>query len=186
MAEIAQARTIRKPNDQAHLPAALPSGVSRLIYFRNRQQTRHLHLPVLRPLVRWLMQNALSQPEFELGFFFVGTAEITRLNETFLQHAGATDVITFDYGEPGETTRIAGEIFVCIDEALTQARRFRTTWQSEVIRYLVHGVLHLRGYDDQSGAHRRIMKREENRLLSQLRRRFRFTALSLPSSRGLL
>jgi rRNA maturation RNase YbeY len=61
-----------------------------------------------------------------------------------------------------------GEIFICPDEALIQARRFRTSWQSELARYLIHGVLHLRGFDDRRPADRRRMKREEDRLLSQL------------------
>ena len=42
-----------------------------------------------------------------------------------------------------------GKSFVCLDEAVRQARRFHTTWQSELVRYVVHGVLHLLGYDDQ-------------------------------------
>ena len=41
-----------------------------------------------------------------------------------------------------------GEIFICVDEAVLQARKFRTSWQSEIVRYLVHGVLHLLGHDD--------------------------------------
>ena len=72
---------------------------------------------------------------------------------------------------------LCGEIFICVDDALAQARRFRTTWQSELVRYLVHGVLHLCGYDDQSPPARRKMKREEARLLRQLANRFPLRSL---------
>jgi probable rRNA maturation factor len=72
---------------------------------------------------------------------------------------------------------LCGEIFICVDEAVLQARRFRTSWPSEVVRYLVHGVLHLRGYDDLQPAARRRMKRQENRLLRALAARFSLSQL---------
>ena len=128
--------------------------------------------------------------QFEIGFHFVGAAEMTRLNESFLRHKGSTDVITFDYAEnlsqrrkaakeksgsqplrafaPLREIEIHGEIFICIDEAVAQAKRFRTSWQSELVRYAIHGVLHLLGYDDARAAVRRKMKREENRILREL------------------
>jgi probable rRNA maturation factor len=65
-----------------------------------------------------------------------------------------------------------GEIFISIDDALIYASRFRVPWQSEVARYLVHGVLHLEGFDDTDPAARRVMKRRENRLLKELSARF--------------
>ena len=59
-----------------------------------------------------------------------------------------------------------------MDDAIAQAREFRTSWQSELARYVIHGVLHLRGYDDIRAADRRKMKREENRLLKEIARLF--------------
>ena len=64
------------------------------------------------------------------------------------------------------------DIVVCVDEAAAQARRFRTTWQSELVRYIVHGILHLRGFDDRRPGQRRKMKRAEDRFLRQLAGRF--------------
>jgi probable rRNA maturation factor len=59
-----------------------------------------------------------------------------------------------------------------VDEAILQARRFRTTWQAEVMRYIIHGTLHLLGYDDLRMPARRMMKRQENRLLRRLAKDF--------------
>jgi probable rRNA maturation factor len=90
-------------------------------------------------------------------------------------HEGPTDVITFDYGENGTRNThhaLHGEIFICVDVALTQARKFRTTWQSEVVRYIVHALLHLCGYDDLKPAGQRVMKRCENQLVRKLTTRF--------------
>ena len=101
---------------------------------------------------------------------------MTHINQTYLRHAGSTDVITFDHAETRSTPH--GEIFICHDEAILQARRFRTTWQSEIVRYLIHGVLHLRGFDDHRAADRRKMKREENRLLREISLRFPISKLA--------
>jgi probable rRNA maturation factor len=65
-----------------------------------------------------------------------------------------------------------GELFVCLDDAVKQAAQFRTTWQSELVRYVIHGLLHLCGHDDLKPAARRQMKRAENRLLRETARRF--------------
>ncbi len=71
-----------------------------------------------------------------------------------------------------------GELFVCVDEAMTQAKRFRCTWQAEIVRYIVHGVLHLLGHDDLKPEPRRRMKREENRLVRRLGAKNSFAQLS--------
>ena len=91
---------------------------------------------------------------------------MTRLNQQFLQHEGSTDIITFDHGSTPE--RLFGEMFICVAEAERQAKAFGTTWQAELRRYVIHGILHLRGYDDLEPAKRRVMKREENRLVRKL------------------
>jgi probable rRNA maturation factor len=75
---------------------------------------------------------------------------------------------------------LQGEICICVDESLLQARKFRTSWQSEMVRYLVHGVLHLRGFDDLQSGDRRRMKREENRIHSILAERFALSRFALP------
>ena len=124
-----------------------------------------------------------------MAVHLVSSAEITRLNETFLHHRGPTDVIAFNYSEanptrpnlqnfvaratkfctePTSSSLLHGEIFICPDEAKKQARRFHTTWQSELVRYAIHGLLHLCGYDDRRAGARQKMKREESRILRQI------------------
>ena len=154
------------------------------IVILNRQRTKKINVRFLRQIVAVLFVE-LDLAGAELGICLVGAPEMTRLNETFLRHAGSTDVITFDYSVPKPRTRdprpkIHGEIFVCVDEAVVQARKFGTSWPSELVRYVVHGTLHLTGHDDRRPAVRREMKREENRLLGRLSRRFALAQLSRP------
>ena len=144
------------------------------LVLRNRQRVRRVDMLLLRRIVRSLLADLVGVERYELCVHLVGTPEMVRLNETFLHHAGPTDVITFNHAGP----TMYGEIFVCVDEAIRQARRFGASWQSELVRYLVHGVLHLRGYDDQRPAARRTMKREENRLMRLVAARFRLSRLA--------
>ena len=70
----------------------------------------------------------------------------------------------FDYGEAIHS----GEIFICPAVADENAKRHKETLMAELARYLIHGLLHMSGYDDKFLVARRKMKREENRLLRQL------------------
>lgn len=127
-----------------------------------------MSVKLLNKVARTLLADLLNVGSFELFIYVVGAPEMTRLNEVYLRHAGSTDVLAFDYADGRREGTLFGEIFVCTDEALIQAKRFHTTWQEELVRYVVHGTLHLLGHDDHSAAKRRTMKREENRLLREL------------------
>ena len=145
---------------------------------RNRQRAQPISTQAIRQIIRTLLVDLLALDSFELTVVIVNEREMTRLNETFLRHRGSTDVLAFNYAEKPSAGELCGEVIVCAEEARAQSARFRTTWQSELIRYVVHGVLHLLGYDDRRGAARRKMKLEENRLMIQLSQRFSFSGLT--------
>jgi probable rRNA maturation factor len=145
---------------------------------RNRQRVRAVHAPLLRRIARALIEHRQPAAEYQIGVYLVAASAMTRLNKRFLRHEGSTDVITFHYSTPDQAGPLIGEIFICVDEAVRQARRFRTTWPAEIVRYLIHGLLHLEGYDDLAEPDRRNMKREENRVLRELGRRFPLSALA--------
>jgi len=150
---------------------------TRALTFTDRQHALVLQVRLWRRITQTLLEECLHEPDFDLSICFVTTSEITRLNEMFLQHDGPTDVITFDYSDGSSTGQLSGEIVICVDEAVSQARRFRTAWQSELVRYIIHGLLHLRGYDDRQALARSKMKRAEDRLLGQLANRFNLRKL---------
>ena len=148
------------------------------LVLRNRQRVRGVDLRQLRRIAGATLEGLLNLRVYELGVHLVGAREMAALNETFLGQDGSTDVITFDHSEAAAEPGLRGELFICLDDAVVQARQFGTTWQAEVIRYLVHGVLHLRGYDDRDPACRRRMKREEDRLVKELGRHFDLSRLN--------
>jgi probable rRNA maturation factor len=178
----------------------------RTLHFRNRHPDRKVRLEHLRRITQTLMQETWRDGGFDLAICLVAAPEMTRLNEEFLRHKGSTDVITFDYSEKvGQASRLPylsvprrgvrdtrtaspaslhGEVVVCLDEAVCQARRFRITWQSELVRYVVHGVLHLLGYSDRNRQARRRMKVAEDALVRRLARRFVFSGLGQTTKTG--
>jgi rRNA maturation RNase YbeY len=145
--------------------------------FSNRQRTKPLNPRRLREISEAILASLPQVQDWDLMFYFVGAARMAEINETHLGHPGATDVITFDYNDPEVPGRICGEIFICVEVAMEQARKFRTSWQSEVVRYMAHSILHLCGYDDLKPAERRRMKQVENRLVTKLSRHFKLAAL---------
>jgi probable rRNA maturation factor len=166
----------------------------------NRQRTKKINTRLLRQVTEALL-GELEIKNAELGINLVAAREMTLINETFLKHEGSADVITFDYAIPAAAlvkarrrtssgknraftsaaTDLHGELFVCVDEAIVQAKKFRTSWQSEIARYIVHGILHLLGHDDLKSNLRRRMKREENRLLRRLSNKFSLAQIARPS-----
>lgn len=143
----------------------------------NHRRAPAVDARLLRQLARALLVEFLHVEQFDLTIQLVGAHRMAQLNETILDHQGATDVITLDYSDANPSAAMVGEIFICLDEARAQARIFRATWQTELIRYLVHAILHLQGYDDRNPSARRRMKSAEDRLLRKLARRFRLSKL---------
>jgi len=159
------------------------------LWIRNRQPVRAVNTRLLRQIALALLAEHFRGGQFEICVHLIAAPEMTALNKRFLRHQGSTDVITFDYAEmAGQASRsardrrdarhvLAGEIFICLDDAVAQARQFRTTWQKELTRYVIHGLLHLSGHDDRRPVTRRKMKREENLFLREMSRQFELARL---------
>jgi rRNA maturation RNase YbeY len=160
--------------------AADPGEPSELHLVRNHGRPR-IALANLRLVVCRLLAH-LNLQRYRLGIHLVSARRITRLNEEFLLHAGVTDVIAFDYRSDTPELDLHGEIFVCVSETLKQAKRYRATEPEELVRTIVHGILHLRGYEDGSVAKRRHMRAAENRWLKTLKSELPLQSL-LPEDR---
>lgn len=98
----------------------------------------------------------------ELSVAFVDDTTIARIHDDFMQDPSPTDVITFPADEAMAT---AGEIIVSVDHARSRSEELREPFSRELSLYLVHGWLHLAGYDDRSEADRRNMRQAEQSAL---------------------
>ncbi len=78
-----------------------------------------------------------------LSIVFVGTKRMRAVNKKYLNHDYLTDVLTFDFGKSQQ-----GEIIICPQVACAQAQAHQTSTENEIILYVIHGILHLAGFDD--------------------------------------
>lgn len=99
----------------------------------------------------------------EVSLVYVGSAEIRDLNREYLGRDGETDVIAFPLEDDADS--LLGEVIVCADVAVREARKRRRAPMEEVLLYTVHGLLHLLGYDDRTPALAREMRRKEAEIL---------------------
>jgi probable rRNA maturation factor len=146
------------------------------VEIRNRQRTWRVEVDRLRALTEGLLERELGLSAACLGIHLIGATAMASMNWQWLKHEGSTDILTFDHrSESGEA--LHGELFISVDDAVAQSAQFRTTADAELVRYVVHGVLHLLGHNDLEPEARRSMKREENRLVRRLAAGFDFEGL---------
>ena len=106
-----------------------------------------------------------------LSIAIVDDAIMAGLHERFMGDARATDVLTFDLRDDPRSNEIEGEIVVSAETARREAVRRRLEPDAELLRYVIHGVLHLLAMDDRTAAGRRRMRRAETRTLNGLPKR---------------
>lgn len=106
-------------------------------------------------------------PPGELSLAFLTDPAIARIHGDFLSDPSTTDVITF---EGNKLEKSAGEICISVDTAFNYATRHRGNFSEELTLYVVHGWLHLSGYDDMKPAHKREMRTAEKRAMACLRK----------------
>ena len=114
--------------------------------------------------------DALGRGDRELHVSVVGDREIRRLNARYLRRHTTTDVLAFDLDAPGPT-RLLGEVVVCADTARRQAKRVGVSVALELDLLVVHGVLHLAGWDDHEPKEARRMHERERQILARARRK---------------
>ena len=99
----------------------------------------------------------------EIGYMFVDDEKILEVNNEYLGHDYYTDIITFDYCEGNV---LNGDIVISLDTVRTNAEKFGKTYEDELFRVIIHGVLHLCGINDKGPGEREIMEENENKALA--------------------
>lgn len=99
----------------------------------------------------------------EIGYLFVDDEKILEVNCEYLGHDYYTDVITFDYDEDDT---VNGDIVISLDTVRSNAELFGKTYEDELYRVIIHGILHLCGINDKGPGEREIMEAAENKALA--------------------
>lgn len=98
----------------------------------------------------------------EVGYTFCDDPKILEVNNQYLHHDYYTDIITFDYTEEGT---INGDIFISLDTVKSNAEQFNVSCNEELLRIIIHGILHLCGQEDKAPEDHKEMTRQENEAL---------------------
>ena len=101
----------------------------------------------------------------DISYIFCSDEKILEVNRQYLQHDYYTDIITFDYCE-GD--RLSGDLFISLDTVRTNAEQFGASYDNELHRVIIHGILHLCGINDKGPGEREIMEAAENKALAML------------------
>lgn len=129
----------------------------------------NIELPSIRQeaVSEWIRAVARSygKKTGEISYIFCSDEKILEVNRQYLQHDYYTDIITFDYTEGN---KISGDLFISLDTVKTNAEAFHASYNEELHRTLIHGVLHLCGINDKGPGEREIMEAHENKALAML------------------
>ena len=117
-----------------------------------------------------IVKELKKELEFDLSGIqinLVNSKEIMRINKEFLDHNYSTDIITFDYSE--SQNKLDGEIYISIEDVAANAKKYGVKLKDEIMRLIIHGFLHLLGFDDQSQKDSIVIKKLENKLYNKYR-----------------
>lgn len=119
-------------------------------------------------LKKWI-QSVIEKEKRLLGninYSFTSDDSLLKINIEYLKHETYTDIITFDYNEG---KKINGDIFISIDRVQENAGKFGVSFEEELRRVMIHGVLHLCGYKDKLKTDAVMMRKKENDCLKKLK-----------------
>ncbi len=116
-------------------------------------------------LTNWISKVCITE-NYNLGdisLIFCSDEYLLDINRTHLDHDYYTDIITFDYTD---NQIVSGDLFISIDRVRDNATDFNVSFEHELYRVIIHGVLHLCGYKDKSDDEEKLMRTKENNALS--------------------
>lgn len=130
------------------------------------------HLPV-KKFRRVVFKNQVKEvatlissderiPGKQINLKFADDKSVREFNAKYLLHDYETDIITFDYGDDGS------DIIISTDTVLVNSKKFKVRFENELMRVVIHGLLHLAGYKDKTAEQKKIMRSKEDHYLSQI------------------
>ena len=121
--------------------------------------------------IRKLIEKVICEENYlpgDLNYIFTTDSLLIEINKEFLKHNYYTDVISFRYNSGVD---ISGEVYISVDTVKENAKNYKVSYSEEVLRVIIHGTLHLCGYEDGTGEKRGIMKVKEDLWIRYFRER---------------
>jgi len=140
------------------------------IYLRNSQKDLAISASSLKVLVSKVLKKNRIECD-EISIHFVTTRKISKLHADFFDDPTTTDCITFPIdSEDNPGYRVLGEVFICPKTAIDYSKKNSKDPYEETSLYVVHGILHLLGYDDIDPKDRKLMRKKENECMTYLKK----------------
>lgn len=102
----------------------------------------------------------------EINYIFCDDSNLNKMNVEFLNHDTYTDIISFDYSVGKE---LHGDIYISIERVIDNANLYRSAFDNELCRVMIHGILHYMGFKDKTSAQQKEMTEKENQSLTRLK-----------------
>ena len=117
---------------------------------------------------QWIKETIVNEQKKlgEINYIFTSDKNILSINNEYLSHNYFTDIITFNYCE---NDVINSDIYISVDTVENNSQRFNVSFLDELYRVIIHGILHLIGYDDQNEEQKKIMREKENYYLDRFK-----------------
>ena len=131
----------------------------------------HTSLTLDESAIHKLVAFVCTGEQFTLDTLSIVLADhqtVRELNVSYLQHDYNTDVLSFPFNDPVASKAVDGEVYVDLDTAQERCAEFGVTFEEEAYRYIIHGLLHLMGYLDDTAAGKAAMKSREDHYLKML------------------
>jgi probable rRNA maturation factor len=128
----------------------------------------HFSLKNKKKISNWISSTVSMESKklSEVNFIFCSDSYLLEINQTYLNHNTYTDIITFDNSETDE--EIEGDIYISIERIKDNMSKFNETFEKELHRVIIHGILHLIGYKDKSTEDKKRMREREDHYLNML------------------
>ncbi|MFH1321043.1 MAG: rRNA maturation RNase YbeY [Bacteroidota bacterium] len=136
-------------------------------------------------MIQWIIETVYRENNQagNINYIFCNDEYLNKLNRKYLKHSTLTDILTFDYSEKKDDGRgtgdenlndkkniITGDIFISIDRVKENAKKYNNKFKDELHRVMIHGILHLLGYNDKTSSEKAIMREKEDFYLSLLKK----------------
>ena len=120
-----------------------------------------------KKLADWIQKVVLANKKYpvRIVYIFCDDDYLSEMNVKYLKHKTLTDIITFNYNAGYQ---VSGDIFISIERVRENSLKYKTSFENELHRVMIHGVLHLLGYNDKSEFQKKKMVRKENESLALL------------------
>ena len=143
-----------------------------MIEVRNLNKNHRINKKFIAKIAGEVIRILNREKFSELSIVFLSDPAIKPINKKYRQRYRATDVLSFDLGK-------YGQVLISSDTALKNSRLFNTSFEEEIVLYVIHGILHLSGYDDETKAGKDRMSKKEEGILKRLCRK-RFSKVLMP------